>query len=237
MPRESLFTVELDLEETYQDIDDRLGALSLQKGITTRVLKKALNSTAKKVGRELAALAQQRYRVKKIAFSREIKIKKATASDPSAVLTATGESLPTKQFYASPAKPDPRMEGSRAARVAILKAKSPRPVQSEREGLLAFIAEFQSGHVAVVQREPPEYYTGGGWIERKKRWGEFQRATGKLDDTRIQELYAPSVPVMLFKTGIEEEFIESMNPKIIQYLQDAITTQINTELYMASRNG
>ena len=59
--------------------------------------------------------------------------------------------------------------------------------------------------------------------------------TGKLDKTRIREFYGPSVPVMLRETGIAEQFIETTEPKIHQYLADAITTHINRELYFAEK--
>ena len=63
----------------------------------------------------------------------------------------------------------------------------------------------------------------------------FKELTGKLDKTRIREFYGPSVPVMLRETGIAEQFIETTEPKIHQYLADAITTHINRELYFAEK--
>ena len=48
-------------------------------------------------------------------------------------------------------------------------------------------------------------------------------------------IYGPSVPVMLRETGIAEQFIETTEPKIHQYLADAITTHINRELYFAEK--
>ena len=71
--------------------------------------------------------------------------------------------------------------------------------------------------------------------EREQRNHVFKELTGKLDKTRIREFYGPSVPVMLRETGIAEQFIETTEPKIHQYLADAITTHINRELYFAEK--
>lgn len=226
-----LFTIDAEVE--LEDIERRLGNL---RDKAPKVLSKAINDTAKWATRELAAAAQKKYRVQKVRFSREFDIDKASPGNQEATLTAKGKTLPSSDFKATPKSPKPSAHGSPATKLAIVKDESPRVISSNRgDGLQAFIARFESGHVAVVQREPPRKYKSAGWSARKSRWAEYLKSTGHLDDTRIQELYGPSVPMMLYKAGVTDEYIESQEPKILEHLQQAVTKYINTEIYFASK--
>lgn len=223
----------IDVSDALEDVRRRLGDLSNK---APSVLAKALNETAKWTGRELAESAQKRYRVQKLKFAKEFHSTKASKSNLTATLYAEGTALSASKFKISPASPRPSAKGSQPVKLAILKTTSPKTVTSNRgDGLQAFIAEFQSGHIAVAQREPPEEYTSKGWGSRKKRWEGFYKRMGKLDKTRIQELYAPSVPAMLHKVGVTEKFLEVEQPRILEHLQEAITTHINREIYFANR--
>lgn len=226
-----IFTVDAEVE--LEEIERRLGSL---RDKAPKVLSKAINDTAKWATRELAAAAQKRYRVQKVKFSREFDIDRASPGKQEATLTAKGGTLPAADFKATPKTPKPSSHGSPATKLAIVKEGSPRVITSNRgSGLQTFIARFQSGHIAVVQREPPRKYKSAGWSARKSAWAEYLRKTGHLDDTRIQELYGPSVPMMLYKAGVTDEYIESQEPKILEHLQQSITKYINTELYFASK--
>lgn len=223
----------IDVHDEIEDIEERLGDL---RNKAPAVLTKALNDTAKWVGREMAASAQSRYRIQKLKFAKEFDSTKATKSNLVATLYAEGTALSSSKFKISPATPSPSMKGSPPVKLAILKKQSPQTVTSGRgNDLQAFITRFQSGHPAVVQREPPRDYKSKGWSSRKKRWDSFYKRTGKLDKTRIQELYGPSVPKMLEKVGVTEKFLETEQPKILEHLQKSITTHINREIHFANR--
>lgn len=223
----------IDVRGELEDIEDRLGDLRHKAPV---VLTKALNDTAKWAGRELAASAQNRYRIQKLKFAKEFRTTKATKNNLVATIYAEGTALSSSKFKISPTSPSASMKGSQPVKLAILKKQSPKTITSGRgNGLQAFIAEFQSGHVAVVQREPPKDYKSKGWSSRKKRWASFYKRTGRLDKTRIQEFYGPSVPKMLEKVGVTENFLEAEQPKILEHLQQAITKHINTEIHFANR--
>lgn len=223
----------IDVRGELEDIAERLGDL---RSKAPSVLTKALNDTAKWTGRELAASAQKRYRIQKLKFAKEFHTTKATKNNLVATLYAEGTALSASKFKISPASPQVSVKGSQPVKLAILKTTSPKTVTSDRgDGLQAFITEFQSGHAAVVQREPPKSYKSKGWSSRKKRWASFYKRAGILDKTRIQELYGPSVPAMLHKVGVTENFLETEQPRILEHLQQAITTHINREIHFANR--
>lgn len=229
-----LINVGIDAEQYRQIVEDLIGELPTT---AESILKRAINATAKKVGKELAKEAQDRYRVKKKRFSSEITYHLASNNDLSAELVAKGEMLAASYFQTNPARPDkPTMQGSRPVKLSVLKSESPSTVEYPGTGLQAFLTEFASGHVAVVQRKPPRTYTSGGWSKRKKRHQGFLKATGRLDNTRIRQFFGPSVPKMLEKTGITEQYIDKNRTKITGYLEDYILTYLNRELYFANRN-
>lgn len=229
-----LINVGIDAEQYRQIVEDLIGELPTT---AESILKRAINATAKKVGKELAKEAQDRYRVKKKRFSSEITYHLASNNDLSAELVAKGEMLAASYFQTNPARPDkPTMQGSRPVKLSVLKSESPSTVEYPGTGLQAFLTEFASGHVAVVQRKPPRTYTSGGWSKRKKRHQGFLKATGRLDNTRIRQFFGPSVPKMLEKTGITEQYIDENRTKITGYLEDYILTYLNRELYFANRN-
>lgn len=223
----------INVDDEIVDIERRLGDLSHKAPV---VLAKALNDTAKWAGRELAKSAQEQYRIQKLKFAKEFRIKNASKSDLSATITAEGTALAASKFKLSQTSPVPSFRGSKPVRLAILKKQSPEVVTSTRgDGLDAFVTKFQSGHNAVVQREPPREYKSKGWGDRKNRWAFFYKRTGRLDKTRVQELYGPSVPKMLEKVGVTENFLETEQPKILEHLQQSITKHINTEIHFADR--
>lgn len=228
-----LINVGIDAEQYRQIVEDLIEDLPTT---ANSILKRAINATTKKVGKELATEAQNRYRVKKKRFSNEITYHLASDNDLSAELVARGEMLAASYFQTTPARPDkPTIHGSRPAKLSVLKSESPSIVEHPGTGLQAFLTEFASGHVAVVQRKPPGTYTNGGWSKRKKKHQGFLKTTGRLDNTRIRQFFGPSVPKMLEKTGITEQYIDETRTKITGYLEDYILTYLNRELYFANK--
>ena len=134
-------------EDLLHTIEDALGSM---KNESRRVLKNAVNDTARDAKKDLAKKAQETYAVKQGRFTKAMKTQNATLSDPTATINVTGEQMELKDFKVSPAtyktgpdKPD------------ILKAKV--LLSSSLKGLIksnnkAFLVKFRSGHVSVAQR-------------------------------------------------------------------------------------
>lgn len=229
-----IVTVGIDAEQYRSIVDDLIGQLPTT---ADSILKRAINATAKKVGKELATLAKDRYRVRKTRFSDQITYHLASNHDLSAEIVAKGEMLAASYFQTSPARPDrPTKGGSRAVKLAVLKSESPSAVTHPGTGITAFLTKFASGHVAVVQRKPPDTYTSAGWKKRKSKYEAFQKANGKLDNTRLRQFFGPSVPKMLEKTGVTESYIDENCTKIRGYLEDYILTFLSRETYFAGKS-
>ena len=67
----------------------------------------------------------------------------------------------------------------------------------EKRGPKAFVATFESGHTAIVQRVSGEFYTRGR-AKREEKYGP------KADMTKIRKLMAPAVPsakVLIFSSS------------------------------------
>lgn len=134
-------------EDLLHTVEDALGSM---KSESRRVLKNAVNATARDAKKDLAKKAQETYAVKQGRFTKAMKTQNATLSDPTATINVTGEQMELKDFKVSPAtyktgpdKPD------------ILKAKV--LLSSSLKGLMksnnkAFLVKFRSGHVSVAQR-------------------------------------------------------------------------------------
>lgn len=229
-----IITVGIDAEQYRKIVDDLIGELPTT---AESILKRSINATAKRVGRELSTLAKDRYRVKKTRFSDQITYHLASNGDLTAEIVARGEMLAASYFQMSPAKPDkPTIKGSKPVKLAVLKSESPSTVTHPGTGLTAFLTEFASGHVAVVQRKPPKTYTSAGWRKRQQKHAGFKKATGKLDNTRIRQFFGPSVPTMLEQTGITQQYIDENRTKIKGYLEDYILTFLARETYFSDRN-
>ena len=147
-------------EDLLRTIEDALGSM---KSESRRVLKNAVNDTARDAKKDLAKKAQETYAVKQGRFTKAMKTQNATESSLTATINVTGEQLELKDFKVSPAtyrtgqdKPD------------VLKAKV--LLSSSLKGLMksnnkAFLVKFRNGHVSVAQRyhktRYPHEFSGG----------------------------------------------------------------------------
>ena len=77
-------------------------ALGNLKSESRKVLKNAVNATAKQAQADLAAKAKETYDVKKTRFTKAMGLRKATASRQEATITVTGEQLELHDFKSSP---------------------------------------------------------------------------------------------------------------------------------------
>ena len=129
-------------EDLLRTIEDALGSM---KSESRRVLKNAVNDTARDAKKDLAKKAQETYAVKQGRFTKAMKTQNATESSLTATINVTGEQLELKDFKVSPAtyrtgqdKPD------------VLKAKG--PAFSSLKGLMKSNNKGISGEVPQRSR-------------------------------------------------------------------------------------
>lgn len=132
-------------QDLLKVIEDALGSL---KSESRKVLKNAVNKTAKQAKIMLAKKAQETYVVKQGRFTKAMKTKNATVGNPEAVINITGAQMELKDFKVSPASYKPQNRPS-VTKAKVLLSSGLKPLASSNK---AFIAKFKSGHVSVVQR-------------------------------------------------------------------------------------
>ena len=140
-------------ERLLKVIEDALGDL---KSESRKVLKNAVNKTAKQAKADLAQKAQETYVVKKGRFTKAMATKNATTGNPEAVIKVTGEQLELHDFKVSPAttrgknRPD-------VVKAKVLLSSGLKPLTANTK---AFLVTFQntsksgksSSHTTVAQR-------------------------------------------------------------------------------------
>lgn len=147
-----MITFTYDTANTLEYIQKSLGEISNKSRV---VLARATNETAKKAKVLLAEKARETYEVKKGGFTKAIKMKSASPSNPCAILRVTGRPIELKQFKVSPAsyKPEKRPVMTKARAV---KVNSMKPL--EKNGIKAFIVKYKNGHVSVATRDSSSRY-------------------------------------------------------------------------------
>jgi len=145
-----MITFEYD-QRLLKTIEDALGDL---RGESSKVLKNAVNRTAKQAKEKLAEQAKETYVVKKTRFTKAMATKNATTAKPEATINITGAQLELKDFKVSPATYKPKNRPS-ATKAKVLLSSSMKPLEA---GSKAFLAKFANGHVSVVQRKTRKRY-------------------------------------------------------------------------------
>lgn len=132
-------------------VQDALGTL---KGDTGKVLKNAVNATARKAKKQLADKAKETYAVQQSRFTKAMKQRNATAANPTATIEVTGKQLELKDFEVSPDAYNPQSPPDIVrARVALSSQ-----LKGLKAGTKAFLVKFKSGHVSVAQRRTKSRY-------------------------------------------------------------------------------
>lgn len=184
-------------------IENRLGNLQKSKA----VLKKAVNDTAKQARKELAQEAQKTYAIKNGKFNKAMKIKQATNSNPTAIISATGGAIELKDFKVSPAG---YKTGKQRANVIKGKVLKPNGMKALVKGdIKSFIVKFSSGHITVAQRDPHNK----------------MKNNPKKDALKV--LYSPSIPKMI---GNEKRVFKTVKPNINKNLMENINKHIEKVL-------
>lgn len=187
-----------------------LGGLKSQR---FKVLKNAVNATAKQAQKDLVERAQAEYTAKKGPLKKAAAIKKGTDSRPEATITVKGATLELREFKTSAPKS--------GAKAKILNSSTLKLIQSQKGSRAkAFLATFESGHTAIVQRQDGETYRRDG-AKRRAKYGRH------IDMTRIKKLLSISFPKMVggpavlgeLEPDIYDTLLENVNREIRKVLQ------------------
>lgn len=189
-------------------VDAVAAALGDLKDQRFKVLKNAVNATAKQAQADLVAKAQAEYTAKKGPLKKAASIKKGTDSNPEATITVKGTTLELREFKATA----PRS----GARAKILTSGSLKAIQSQKGSRAkAFLATFESGHTAIVQRQDGETYRREG-AKRQAKYGRH------IDMTRLKKLLSISFPKMVGGSAVLGE----LEPDIYETLLANVSREI-----------
>ena len=182
-----------------------LGDLKSQR---FKVLKNAVNATAKQAQAALVDKAQAEYAAKKGPLKRAATIKKGTDSKPEATITVKGATLELREFKTSAPKS--------GAKAKILNSSTLKLIQSQKGSKAkAFLATFESGHTAIVQRQDGETYRRYG-AKRQAKYGRH------IDMTRVKKLLSISFPKMVGGSAV----LGALAPDIYDTLLENVNKEI-----------
>ena len=185
--------VVIDDKGMIQNISKKLGEYHDKAPV---VLKQALNATAKDARSMLAEQAKKIYAIQKSRFNKAMTIQNASVRKMEAQITATGAPLELSDFRVTSKKPATGTQRPKIIKGKVLVSNSMKPL--EVGGIKAFVAQFASGHVSIVQR----------------------RGAARLP---VKKLFSPSIPKMI---GNEGKVYGKIRPKISRLLKDNIRKYI-----------
>lgn len=197
----SAVNVSIDATDQLVEIERMLGDLSKKAPNT---LKNAVNGVAGKMRTRMANQAKKTYVLGEMSrtggekpnYKDAIIKKNATISTLTAKLQVSGKGggkylrrNALSKFDVSPeelahGKNRPNHYGAR-----VLQSSTPKRIG--KNNLKAFLVQFKSGHIALVQRDPSQQYEEKGYEERMRKYGMG------ADMSRIVEKRGPSVSEML----------------------------------------
>ncbi|MCM1236700.1 MAG: hypothetical protein NC489_42030 [Ruminococcus flavefaciens] len=190
-------------------------ALGNLKDQRFKVLKNAVNATAKDAQARLVAKAQETYTAKKGPLKRAATIKpKATDSKPEATITVKGATMELREYKTSTPQS--------GARAKILASGTLKAIQSQKGSRAkAFLATFESGHSAIVQRQDGETYRRDG-AKRRAKYGPG------IDMTRIKKLLSISFPNMVGGTAVFGELAPTIYDTLLENVSKEIQRVMRT---------
>lgn len=200
-----------------EQVEKRLGTM---KQKAPKVLKLAVNDTARNARRRLAKEAQKTYAVKTRGFNNAMKIRLAKNGDPTAIIYSTGKKIPLGKFsyrrgslgqgkYYNPTLKQMQIgKGGKGASAKQLKSSSFKSDNGSK--LKWFVASMGSGHTGIFRRQE----------------GKARGAKGE-----IKEIMGPSMPEMIGNEkrvyGIVKPFIQSDLEKAVnRHVMRALKGQI-----------
>ena len=168
--------IHIDVEEELQRIIQQLNSLPDQIA-APNILRNALNSTARKVRKQMLTDVKGEYAIKNTKALRDTaqggpKVLTASSANLSAAIRSRGPMQDMMSFMTQANR------GTSAAEVQVMASGSMKPL--EVDGLKAFVTRFASGHTAIVQR----------------------KGTSRLP---VKKLLSPAVPHMLGSEAVRAQ--------------------------------
>lgn len=187
-------------EDLLHTIEDSLGSM---KSESRRVLKNAVNDTARDAKKALAKKAKETYAVKQGRFTKAMKTQNATESSLTATINVTGEQLELKDFKVSPATYRTGQDKPDVLKAKVLLSSEMKPLRGRTKAfLVTFTNHSKSGgtstHSTIAQRKGKARYP-------------------------IKKLLSNSIPVMI---GNEDKVYGVVEPDIYSNLMDNILKEI-----------
>lgn len=219
-------------ERDLERLDERLGGV---ENCRTE-LKQAINKTAKKAKKLLIdqAMKEYRYGAGKTGISSASRIKNATGSFDNAEIVFTSFVKEPRDYYLSGGitysykKDDEKFKRFRiktgaagalyrnyggGVKGAVLRSESPKTFEGKTGK--AFIVRFESGHIAVVTRDPKE-------IADKFKGKKLTKHTQKLRAWR-----SPSIPTMIGNKKVYGK----LQPNILEEMHTQVQNVIEKVIY------
>lgn len=191
----------IDFDAELKRIEERLGNLGDK---APNALRNALNTTARKIRKQIVKDARGQYVLKdkkQLQATKAMKMSNAKPSNLVATLRSSGSSNELMNFLVSP---ESLSRGNNAPAVyaaQVLKASGTKSLDGDPK---PFVTQFQSGHIAIVERVP----------------GKRMRSNPKKE--ALKKLLSPSVPHMLKNKDVQAK----ANRMLMEELPDQIEKQI-----------
>lgn len=180
-------------------------------GKSKKILKAAINDTAKKLRKDMTHGANKRYKFKEglQGYLRATTIKKATVGKPEAEIKAVGPMQDLKDYQVNPDTYFPGSKGApswikgKVLRKSSLKGVARRK-SSKGDKYKGFIVRFSNGHKAMVSRRP----------------GSVSRSNPNKEVIEVN--YSPTIP-----KGEEVVYRDELQKDVQALLQKNIMQQVH----------
>lgn len=191
-------------DNELKKIETRLDNMGDQ---ASKVLKKAINDTAKQARMRITKQAQTVYAARQGRFNKNMKIENAKKDSLVAIISSKGKATELMDYKTSPVRPPNPNNRPNVTKAKVLKKNSMKDL--EKGDIKAFVVKFKSGHVSVVQR-----------VHGKK-----MKSNPKKEF--LKKLLSPTIPQMV---GNEDKVYNIVQPHIYSDLQENINKHIDKVL-------
>lgn len=196
--------LQVDVDEELVKIMRKMVLLRDQLS-APRTLASALNEAGRKVRKQIVVDAKEQYAIKnkKILSDKNEGAPRLFAASASELVAEIRSKGPMQDIMTFMTKPNSE---TGAAAAKVLNSSSMKSL--EYNGIKAFVTKFASGHVAIVQRDPPEEYSIGA-AARMAKYGPG------ADMTKVKKLLSPAVPHLLANETVRSK-AEAMTYEVLQ---------------------
>ena len=207
-----MIQIEVDTREEIRAIAQQLGNLSDQ---APEILRLSINAAARKVRKGIVKEVGDTYTIKpQILKDRKKGAPTVTTAKPGtlgAIIRSKGPYNDLIDFMTRPS--------NAGVKVKVLQSSALRTL--EVDNAKAFITQFATEHITVVQRQPGQTYTMKGAQKRIEKYGYPHRGAWP-DLTRIKKLLGPAVPSMIQNEDIQLQARDTLNTVLQEEIEKRI---------------